>query len=71
MEKIKQITEFWHFFYLIWADGAATKRPKSEENNIFLGGAVHFWRFTWQKIFLKKIMLADNLRYSEGMKRGP
>ena len=54
MEKIKQITEFWHFFYLIWADGAATKRPKSEENYIFLGGAVHFWRFTWQKVFLKK-----------------
>ena len=52
-EKIKQIL----------VDGAG-KWVKSEENDIFLGDAMHIWRFAWQTIFPKKIMFADNLRFS-------
>ena len=32
---------------LIWADGAL-KWAKSKENDIYWGGAMHTWRFTWQ-----------------------
>ena len=35
------------FFLLIWADGAL-KWAKSKKNDIYWGGAVHTWRFTWQ-----------------------
>ena len=41
-EKIKQIL----------VDGAG-KWVKSEENDIFLGDAMHIWRFAWQTIFPK------------------